>query len=473
MLRWLSLVFAILIVVISVVEYVSHLTPLEQLLTVLGRGGTQGEVASGLNVKPTTTIRVAIASWQLDEFPWEDSVRKFEKAHGGKIRVTLSSIPGSALNTMLLFWAAGLTEYDVVVAWSDGEIQPFINYNFNSPDPERRSLIVNVREYLTPEQVESFVPVMFVGSRRRNPEKPEEWNYYEVPWMGEVLALNYNKKFFQERGIDKVPKTWDEVEEVAKRLKGLQYEGRPVSPLALYFGQRYGFFGQNTYIPMLAAFKKGRGILDEKGRLDVQSPEAAKVFETLKRYKEEGLVSPNCMTDVDQDLRSRSAAIYFHWQSRGMWAVKDHGTDVIGIAPTPGAAEAGALACTYGAIIPRCCPIKREAVQFCYETFATDAYGFQSAVANGWMEKGELKGGGKMPVIKEMYSPEKKLNPDMAELGRSLDRAYYYPDPVNWQMVSEILVVEFQKYLTGVTPTPEQALKIIQRRLAEEVYTEK
>jgi hypothetical protein len=78
-----------------------------------------------------------------------------------------------------------------------------------------------------------------------------------------------------------------------------------------------------------------------------------------------------------------------------------------------------------------------------------------------------------MPVLKEMYSLDKHLNPDIAELGRSLHKAYFYPDPVNWQIVSEILVVEFQKYLTGVTPTADEALKIVQRRFAEEVYAEK
>jgi|GEM_PF-1851271 ABC-type glycerol-3-phosphate transport system substrate-binding protein len=472
MLRWACLVLTVFIVVISVVEYVTHLTPLEQLLAVLGRGAAS-EAAVEAGGRPDVTIRVAVASWQLDEFPWEETVRKFEKAHGGKVRVTLSSIPDNIVNTMLLFWASGMTEYDVVVAWYDGEIQPLINYNFNSRDPARRGLVVNVRDYLTPEQVESLVPEMFVGSRRKNPDKPDEWNYYEVPWMGEVLAINYNKTFFRERGIGKVPTTWDEVEEVAKKLQGLQYDGHPVAPLALNFAQKSSFFAQNSYIPMLAAFKKGRGIYDEKGRLDVSSPEAAKVFETLKRYKDEGLVSPDCMTDVDQDLRARTAAIYFHWQSRGMWAVKDHGPEVIGIAPTPGASEAGALACTYGAVIPRCSPIKREAVQFAYEALSTDAYGFQSAVASGFMEKGKRKGGGKMPVLKEMYSLDKHLNPDIAELGRSLHKAYFYPDPVNWQIVSEILVVEFQKYLTGVTPTADEALKIVQRRFAEEVYAEK
>jgi len=471
MLRWLCLVLTVLIVVVSVVEYVTHLTPLEQLLALLGRGAAS-ETPVEPGVQPALTIRVALASWQLDEFPWEETVRKYEKAHQGKVRVKLTSIPDSARNTMLLFWASGITEYDVVVAWYDGEMQPFINYNYSSPDPARRVLLVNVRDYLTPEQVESFVPEMFVGSRRKNPEKPDEWNYYEVPWMGEILAFNYNKKFFRERGIARVPTTWDEVEEVAKKLKGLEYDGNPVAPLALNYSQKSYFFAQNTYVPMLAAFKKGKGIYDDKGRLDVASPEAVKVFETLKRYKDEGLVSPNCMTDVDQDLRARTAVIYPHWQSRGMWAVKDHGAEVIGIAPTPGASEAGALACTYGALIPKCCPIKREAVQFAYETLSTDTYGFQSAVANGYIEKGKLKGGGKMPVIKDMYVGDKHLNPDVAELGRSLHKAYFYPDPVNWEHVTAILVVEFQKYLTGATPTAEEALKIVQKKLAEEVYVE-
>ena len=72
----------------------------------------------------------------MDEFPWEESIARYEQAHGGKVKVRLSVLPEDTMNSMLLFWAkSSYTEYDVIVAWADEEIHPFINYNWNSPDP--------------------------------------------------------------------------------------------------------------------------------------------------------------------------------------------------------------------------------------------------------------------------------------------------------------------------------------------------
>ena len=51
-----------------------------------------------------------------------------------------------------------------------------------------------------------------------------------------------------------------------------------------------------------------------------------------------------------------------------------------------------------------------------------------------------------------------------------MSNGYCQPDPLNWQMVSEILVVEFQRYLDDEYPTADAALVAVRRRLAEEVY---
>jgi hypothetical protein len=238
-----------------------------------------------------------------------------------------------------------------------------------------------------------------------------------------------------------------------------------------------GFFAQNCYLPLLAAYKRGRGVTDEQGRPDVASPEAVEVFETLKRWHQAGYISPNCMVaeSIEQDLRVLRAAMYPHWQSRGLWAVKDHGEEVIGIAPTPGARAAGSLVCTYGCIIPKCSPVIRQAVDFCHEALCTDTYGFQTAVSKGWSDPhrpGVLKGGGKMPVTRERYG-RTDLPPGILDLGKSLDKGYSYPDPVNWSHCAEILAVEFQKFLSGATPTAEEALATARRRIAEEVYAER
>jgi ABC-type glycerol-3-phosphate transport system substrate-binding protein len=471
MLRWISLILVILIVTVGVIEYVFHVTPLEQIASLVSWAKSRG---SGDEVKPDVVIRLGIASWQMAEFPWEETIRRYEEAHGGKIKIRASTIPEDSLNSVLLFWASGYTEYDAIVAWADEEIHPFIDYNWNTKIPERRSVIVNVADWLTPEQVEAFVPALFGGCSRKDPVTGR-MNLYELPWMGEVLALNYNKKFFAARGVTKVPETWEEVEQACAKIKGLEHNGSPVAPISMNFAQE-GFFAQNSYIPMLAAFKKGRGIADEKGRLDVSSPEAARVFETLKSWYDAGYITPHCMvsSDVEADLRVMRSAMYAHWQSRGLWAVADQGADTIGIAPTPGSKEAGSLVATYGCIIPKCSPHIRQTVDFCYEAFCTDTYGFQSAVAKGWFDPrgNKTRGGGKMPATKAMYD-RTDLPPGIAELGRTLDRGYSYPDPANWAHCAEILVVEFQKYLSGNTRTAEEALAIVQRRFAEEVYAEK
>ena len=74
----------------------------------------------------------------MAEFPWEETVRKYEKAKGGRVRFTIDTIPEGALNNLLLLWRYDETQYDVVVAFADEEIHPFIDYNWKSPDASRR-----------------------------------------------------------------------------------------------------------------------------------------------------------------------------------------------------------------------------------------------------------------------------------------------------------------------------------------------
>ena len=472
MIRWICVILAVIIVAVSVIEYVTDRTPLEQLLVAFGRA-PKGEKSA--NPQALTVIRVAAAAWQLNEFPWRSAIAGYEKAHPD-VRIEMSTISEDSLNSMLLFWASDYTRYDAVVAWSNGEIHPFIDYNWNSPDRSRRSLVINICDYLTEAQVASFKPALFGGCSRIDPETGRQ-NIYELPWMGEVQSLNYSRKFFAMRGIDRPPETWAEVEEACRKLKGLQYDGRKIAPLSMNFSKA-SFFTQNCYIPLLADFKKGGGITDAKGRLDVESPEAAQVFETLKRWHRQGFISVSCMVseDVEQDLRQQRSAMYSHWLSRGLWAVKDLGGQTIGVAPSPGSQQAGSLVATYGCLIPKCSPSIRQAVDFCYETFCTDTYGFQSGVALGWKKDPadkELTGGGKMPVTVEMYQ-RADMSPEILELGKALDKGYAYPDPVNFGHVADILLVEFQRYLSDTSGaiTPQSALAEAHARITQEVYKE-
>lgn len=521
MLKTTCVILALLVIAVSVVECVFSLSPLEQF-TALCKWQTPEEISGD-----KTVLRLGLASWQLDEFPWEETIAAYEQRHPD-VKVKMSIFEGPP-NTLLLFWADQHTSYDLVVSYSDAELHPFMDYQWNSPDPAKRGLLVNIRDYLSDEQKKIYndtMPAMLAGCSKcdrcpmcgkavadfsiarpfRGYTVPfcsaghlADWdkikdqpsaesddpqmarfsavmNVYEVPWMGEVLALNYNKRFFQERGVEKPPATWDEVEALCTRLKGMEYQGVKVAPLAFNWSST-AFFVQNCYIPLLASYKGGRGITDDKGRLDVSCPEALRVFETLKRWQQAGFISNNCYVDgtIEQDLRVMRAAMYPHWQSRGLWALKDHGPDIIGIAPSPGSTtdKAGSLVCTYGCIIPKCSPNIKAAIDFSYEAFGSDALGFQTHVANGFditvNGKTEHKGGGKMPVLRAIY--RQKLAPGINELEPALASGYTYPDAANFTEVSLIIVAEFQKYVSGATPTAQEALAKAQKRIDQEVYS--
>jgi len=464
MLRWICLILVVVIVALSVVEYVWRVTPLQLIMGDFGPGAGDGDVL---------VIRIGVAAWETREFPWMETIRRYEATTGGKVRFDVKILPEENKNAIFLSWANGMTDYDVVVAFADEEIHPFINYNRSDADVDKRGLLVDVKKYLKKEDVESIVTAYYHDSSRRYPDEPGVVHYYEIPWMGEVMALNYNKKFFEARGIDKVPETWDEVADACEKLKGLKHDGLDVAPIGFFWAQRFAWFIPNCYLGMLAEARGDKGVTDEKGRLLIEGPEAVAVLERLKRWYEKGYVTDLSFSSgaIEQALRVQRTAMYCHWQSRGLWAVKDLGADVIGIAPIPGMKKSGALMSTYGCIFPRCSPVAEKAIPICYRVFCTDEFGFQSGVARGFMRDGKKVGGGKMPTPRAMYdAPD--LPPGIAELGAGIDKGYGIPDPSNLQQLNDIFVVEFQKYIRGKTDTAEKVLEIVRKRWATEVYGE-
>ena len=464
MLRWSCIIAVIVIAVLCAIELLYEVSPLE-LIT--------GESESSENV-----IRIGVAAWQMLEFPWEEAIRRYEEEIPDGLRFSISILLEDSFNTLLLSWRRGYTDYDCVVAFADEEIHPFIRYNEDAADPKDRSLLLNVRDYLSAEQIDQIVPACWPGnSKLAYPDKPDSLMSYEIPWMGEVMCLNYNRKFFSKVGLDpdKPPTTWDEVEAACRKLKGLKNKNKDgeefdVAPLGMYFAQRQKWFIQNCYLGLLAE-KLGR-VLDDEGRVELNGPEPAEVLRTLKRWYKEGYITDISFSGqaIEQALVVERTAMYCHWQSRGLWAVAELGEDIIGIAPTPGAKRAGSLMSTYGCIFPNSLKNKKKIVQACYEVFCTDKYGFQSGVSKGFIRKGKKVGGGKMPAAKSIYD-DPELPAGIANLRSGLDSGYAMPDPANMRQCTGIFVVEFQKYVRE-TPkrTAEETLEIVRKRFVEEVY---
>ncbi|MHC4716212.1 MAG: hypothetical protein ACYS5V_04525, partial [Planctomycetota bacterium] len=80
MLARICVLLVAIILVVSVIECVWDLSPLEQA----GRAFEDAPAGAGQR----TLIRLGIASWQLGEFPWKETIARYEQANPG-VRIRL------------------------------------------------------------------------------------------------------------------------------------------------------------------------------------------------------------------------------------------------------------------------------------------------------------------------------------------------------------------------------------------------
>jgi len=415
-------------------------------------------------------VRVLVAAWQYSEFQDPDrdlerAVRAFEDRHPD-IDIDLRIMPEGNEITLMLPWRAGMTPFDLLLLVHNMSIVQNVEGGFLTP----------LEEYLQPELeaglLDEFLPGYLTSCTLADPRTGEE-HLYGLPFMGEIHALNYRRDVLAESGISaaELPDTWEEFEELARRLRD---PARKQYGLTLDLSTN--FFTQNDYVPMLASL--AGDVEDEKGRLDASSPEAARTFRTLKRWYEEGLMPAGALTPYQaaDDFRAKIAVLFPNWQSRGFWAIKgmEDGEKHIGIGPCPGSAEAGSLVAHYVGVIPKASPVAREAARVLLEAFCFD---LQPGVAKA----------GKMATIKYIYDrqqpesapgvapPEieglrKLVDPShqvpdwMMSLRPTVDKGYCVPDPLTWYRVSDIVGIEFQKYLSEDV-SAEEALARAKRQI--------
>jgi hypothetical protein len=138
----------------------------------------------------------------------------------------------------------------------------------------------------------------------------------------------------------------------------------------------------------------------------------------------------------------------------------------------------GALVAHYIGVVPKASPVAKEAARVLLEAFC---YDLQPGVGKA----------GKMIVINYPYDRQRsdyhpaeapkeiaalrslvdakyRLPEWMLALRPTVDKGYCIPDPLTWQRVSDIVGIEFQKYLNEDI-TAEEALGRAKRQM-EELY---
>lgn len=160
---------------------------------------------------------------------------------------------------------------------------------------------------------------------------------YGVPQVTDTLALMYNKKLFEEAGIDAAPTTWDEVSDAAAKLKKVGADGI--------------YINSGGYFTLPFIYGEGGDLVDtEAQEIVVNSPEAvAGIQEAQDLVKSGAAVKP-----VANDPYGTMMTLFKEGKVgmiiNGPWEVANidgdpnfGGFDNLGVAPVPaGSAQSGA-----------------------------------------------------------------------------------------------------------------------------------
>jgi len=417
-----------------------------------------------------TRVRVMVDAWQYSEFQDPDRdlercLRDFEKRHP-EIQVDLRISPEANEIQLMLPWRQGATPFDLLLTTNNETITRYAEGGYLTP----------LEQYLQPELaaglLNEFLPGYLQYCQLADPRTGQQ-HLYGLPWLGEIQALNYWKDALRERGIpeSELPDDWPAFERLARKLRDPAHK-----QYGMTFDLSTTFFAQNAYIPVLRAL--AGDVVDEKGRIDVSSPQAKQTFELLKRWFDQGLLPKGALTihQAADDFRARIAVLFPNWQSRGFWAIREmkQGEKHVGIVPCPGSRKHGSLVAHYIGVIPKASPVPREAARVLLEAICFD---LQAGVAKAgkmctitYIYDRQQPGYRSRPAppeiqaLRGLVDPHYRLQAWMLSLRPTVDKGYCIPDPLTWQRVADIVGTEFQKHLSQ-NISADQALARAKRQI--------
>ncbi|MFE9463244.1 ABC transporter substrate-binding protein [Streptomyces virginiae] len=289
------------------------------LATATGCGGGSADGA-GSNSAPGELTYWASnqgADIAADQAALGPELKKFEERTG--IKVKLEVIPWSDLLNRILAATASGQGPDVLNignTWSaslqaTGALLPWNTENFEA---------VGGRDRFVASAMGS------AGAAGQDPAA--------VPLYSMAYALYYNKKMFQEAGIDKPPATWDELVETGRRISGDGKSGKWA------LGAEGANLANNIHQVFVLSRQHGGSFFDAAGRPTFDTPanvDAVKQYVDL--MAKDGIVAPgNAEYDKNQSLQDfasgRTAMVL--WQNAA-GSFKAHGMKEgdWGTAPVP------------------------------------------------------------------------------------------------------------------------------------------
>lgn len=160
--------------------------------------------------------------------------------------------------------------------------------------------------------------------------KYEDGNNYVMPWELQVLYMYYRPSMFEEVGA-KIPETWDEFLDVAKKLTRDTNGDGKIDQYA--FAMRGARGGHEPWASFILSDIPGNTFFDEEGKCTLTYPEAIEANEFfLDLYKTYKVVPPTATADgfneIIANFKSGKTAMVIHHIKSSNGMIEQFGDDV-------------------------------------------------------------------------------------------------------------------------------------------------
>jgi len=155
-------------------------------------------------------------------------------------------------------------------------------------------ITVDLRNHLDDDFIDHFTPSTI---------KQFTWSdkLYALPWTAQTFGIFYNKDIFEEMNLD-IPSTWDEVIEVADKVRE---QNNIIQPIA--FGNRGKWLGCDFFLPLITQVTDDPTLvlkMDRRGSYDADvtwdHPATVEAFELLKKLVDANVFAPG-MNGISND----------------------------------------------------------------------------------------------------------------------------------------------------------------------------
>ena len=372
-----------------------------------------------------TDLRVTVAYYSAETGPiFEGMAKEFEQANPD-VDVKIEVVQWDNLQQRLTTDIAGGTAPDVAIIGTRWLI-----------DYAAQDIAEPLGQYVTPEFRARFIETFMAPSTI-------EGELYGLPVAASARAMYYNKALLQKAGVAEPPKTWDELEAAARKVKalgdgsyGLAIQGKEIETDAYWY---------------YALWTHG-GELLQGGKSGIGSDAAVKAATLYKRMIDEGLSQPDPTgynrQDVERLFKQGKAAVVLSgpWL-RGQIKTEAPGLDYA-VAPLP----QGTAKATYGVtdtiMVFKSSKAKKEAWKFLSDTAFTEKWRREFTLKEGFL-----------PVTKaEAADPYFANDPQLRAFTDLLPNAKFAPLIPNWEQIADTTAGALQTVYLGKAE-PAAALK--------------